>query len=173
MILGAIIAGGQSRRFGSDKALAVMAGLPMIEHVVLALRPWVDDLVVCGREHAGLTALPDRPAPGLGPLGGIAAALRHAVDHGFETVITLPCDTPAIAAGLLSDLRWSPAPAFLSACPVIGNWPATLSDIADEYTASDQKRSVRGWADRVAARELTLPAPVNVNRHDDLGLLDG
>lgn len=172
MILGAIIAGGQSRRFGSDKALAMMGGLPLIEHVALALRPWVDDLVVCGRNHSGLTALPDRPALGLGPLGGIAAALRHAVDHGFETVITLPCDTPAIAADLLFDLQRSPAPAYLSACPIIGVWPATLSDIADEFIASDQKRSVRGWADRVAARELTLPAPVNVNRLGDLGLLD-
>ena len=39
MILGAIIAGGRSTRFDSDKALAMIGGDPQ-----------VDRLVMCGRE---------------------------------------------------------------------------------------------------------------------------
>src|SRR3546814_6935480 len=37
-LLGALIAGGQSRRFGSDKALAVIEGKPLLNHVIDALR---------------------------------------------------------------------------------------------------------------------------------------
>ena len=53
-VLGAIIAGGQSRRFGSDKALAVIDGRPMIAHVTEALRPQVEMVAICGRDWPGL-----------------------------------------------------------------------------------------------------------------------
>ena len=37
-ILGAILAGGQARRFGSNKALARLHGEPLIAHAARALR---------------------------------------------------------------------------------------------------------------------------------------
>lgn len=171
MILGAIIAGGRARRFGSDKALALAAGRPLIDHVAATLAPWVDALVVCGRTHGALTALPDRPAPDLGPLGGIAAALHHAAGHGFEAVLTLPCDTPVIDPALLAALRDTRGPACLADSPVIGIWPAALAEPLDRFVADDARRSVRGWASAVAARALPWPAPVNVNRPRDLATL--
>lgn len=48
-VLGAIIAGGLSTRSGSDKALAMIAGRPMIEHAIGSLRPQVESLILCGR----------------------------------------------------------------------------------------------------------------------------
>ncbi|MBA3896663.1 MAG: NTP transferase domain-containing protein, partial [Sphingomonadaceae bacterium] len=64
MILGAVLAGGASRRFGSDKALAMRDGRPLIAHVVDALATQVDAVVVCGRDWGGLPSIADRPAPG-------------------------------------------------------------------------------------------------------------
>src|SRR3546814_13659705 len=60
MILGAIIAGGAARRFGSDKALADLGGRRLIDHAADVLRGTVGALVVCGRELAGWTCLTDR-----------------------------------------------------------------------------------------------------------------
>lgn len=78
-ILGAMLAGGRSRRFGSDKALADIGGKPMIAHVVDALAPQVDSLVIRGRDWPGLARIGDRPGDGLGPLGGgVNAALHRA-----------------------------------------------------------------------------------------------
>ena len=47
-LLGLILAGGQSSRFGSDKAAALHQGRPLINHVADALRPHVDALAVAG-----------------------------------------------------------------------------------------------------------------------------
>ena len=105
-LLGALIAGGQSRRFGSDKALALIAGRPLLAHVIEGLEQQVDEVVVCGRQWPGLTSLPDRPATDQGPLGGICAALHHARDNGFDAVLTAGCDTlpvPGALAELLDD----------------------------------------------------------------------
>ncbi|MCR5872033.1 NTP transferase domain-containing protein [Sphingomonas sp. J344] len=60
-LLGAIIAGGTSRRFGSDKAMAQIAGRSLLDHARAALVQEVDDLVLCGRTVGG-TALHFRSA---------------------------------------------------------------------------------------------------------------
>lgn len=168
MILGAVLAGGRSRRFGGDKAAAMIDGRAMIDHVVAALSPLVDRVVVCGRAHATLTGLADRPAPGLGPLGGISAALHHAAAHGFDRVLTLPCDTPTISATTLTALLRAERAAVVADCPVIGCWPAELAPALDALLAAGGDRSVRAWARRAGAVALPLPAPANVNYAGDL-----
>src|SRR3990167_7470371 len=86
-VLGAILAGGKAQRFGSDKAHALWRGERLIDRFAAALGPQCEDLVVCGREEPGFTSLPDRPEAGLGPLGGLNAALHHARDNGFDAVL--------------------------------------------------------------------------------------
>ncbi|WP_329958512.1 molybdenum cofactor guanylyltransferase [Sphingomonas sp. Leaf4] len=109
-VLGAIIAGGQASRFGSDKALAVLDGRALIDRVADALAPQVDTVVVVGRDHGTLASVPDRPAPGLGPLGGIAGALHHAAAQGFTHVLTVPCDAPFLPKNLRELLNAAPLP---------------------------------------------------------------
>jgi molybdopterin-guanine dinucleotide biosynthesis protein A len=58
-LLGAIFAGGASRRFGSDKALADIGGVALLERVAARLRPQCDALVVVGREWPGLESVAD------------------------------------------------------------------------------------------------------------------
>jgi molybdopterin-guanine dinucleotide biosynthesis protein A len=72
-ILGAVLAGGRSSRFGSDKAMAMLDGRPLIDHAIAA-GPHCAAVVVCGRDHPGHVCLADRPAPDMGPLGAINAA---------------------------------------------------------------------------------------------------
>src|SRR5687768_670272 len=90
-VLGVIIAGGRSRRFGSDKADAAWRGLALLDHAVAALTPQVDELVLSGRRHARLASIDDRP-PGTGPIGGFAAAIRHAAEHGHKGALCVPLD---------------------------------------------------------------------------------
>ena len=49
MILGCVLAGGQSQRFGSDKALAELAGRSLLARAVDALWGWCEAVVVVGR----------------------------------------------------------------------------------------------------------------------------
>lgn len=138
-LLGAVLAGGQSRRFGSDKALALLDGKPLIEHAIAALAAQTDAVIVCGREGGS----PDRPAPGLGPLGGINAALHKATARSFDAVLTCPCDLPLLPPDLAARLAGG---GYVEAMPVIGLWPASLASLLDVHLASGEDRSVRGWA---------------------------
>ncbi|MCR5870906.1 MULTISPECIES: molybdenum cofactor guanylyltransferase [unclassified Sphingomonas] len=173
MILGAILAGGQASRFGSDKAMAVLDGRTLIDHVALALSREVDGAIVCGRAYSGLINVPDRPHSSLGPLGGINAALRYAADNGFAKVLTAPCDTPRISKDLLTALLAAPAPVYLSSLPVLGCWPSALADQLDAYLDQATNLSIRCWAHTIGATLLDRAPPLNINAREDLDLLAG
>ncbi|HRE35184.1 MAG TPA: molybdenum cofactor guanylyltransferase [Sphingopyxis terrae] len=166
-LLGAVLAGGQSRRFGSDKAQARLGGTTLLDHAVAALNPQCDRSVIVGRENGPVAAIPDRPQPGLGPLGGIAGALAYAASEGFDAVLTVPVDCVRLPANLRDLL--APPPASLAAQPVIGLWPVQALPLLDALLSEEDDRSVRSFARRIGARavesDVDLP---NINHPSDL-----
>lgn len=167
-VLGAILGGGRASRFGSDKALATLDGQALIDRVAAALSPQVDALIVVGRSHPGLTGATDRPAPDLGPLGGIAGALHHGAANGFDRVLTVPCDAPFLPGDLRHQLSAAGPAAFLDHLPVVGWWPVVAAAILDQLLTEGGSRSVRAFADRIGAVGIAGPAIANVNTPDDL-----
>ena len=97
--LGVILAGGASRRFGSDKCAARLRGRPLLEWVIERAQPQVEMLLVnannpkTGRHASGLEFISDE-IPGEGPLGGILVALEEADRRGFAHMASFACDTP-------------------------------------------------------------------------------
>ncbi|MGQ2929449.1 MAG: molybdenum cofactor guanylyltransferase [Sphingopyxis sp.] len=124
--LGAVLAGGRSSRFGSDKAAALLAGQSLLDHALAALRPHVDAVVVVGRAIEGQPMIADWPAPDLGPMGGIAGALRHAEAAGFDQLLCISVDCVRLPADLRALL--TPAPAYLASQPVISRRVRTTAD---------------------------------------------
>ena len=169
-LLGALIAGGQSRRFGSDKALAPLEGKPMLTHVIEGLAPQVDTLVICGRDWPGFANLADRPEPDQGPLGGLNAALRYAGENGFDAVLTASCDTLPVPQRLASLLGEEAA--VIKDQPLFGFWPANLAGRLDEWLNSQPGRDMRGWIDESGAVEVEIGiAFSNVNTQADYARL--
>lgn len=171
MILGAVLAGGRSSRFGSDKALAALGGHTLLERAVASLEAQCDSVIVVGRGDVA-----DRPRPGMGPLGGINAALHHAASHGFSEVLTCGVDCAGLSPQTCADL--APAPAYVADQPVIGLWPASAAPALDAFLASDAKHSMRAFAAMIGARPVSLSAsPANINTREDLAFaqehLDG
>jgi molybdopterin-guanine dinucleotide biosynthesis protein A len=168
-ILGAVLAGGAARRFGSDKALAPAFGKPLIAHAIGALEQVASQVVVCGRAYAGRTCLADRPEPGQGPLGGLNAALHHARARGFEWVLSIPCDTPSLARDLLQALVAGGRSQVAATCPVIGLWPSGAADQLDAWLTVPGNRSMRGWAEAIGAAPVHRDATIaNINTAQDL-----
>lgn len=168
MILGALLAGGASRRFGSDKALALLDGRSLIEHVIAHLAPQCAALVVVGRRHGDLISLTDRPAGGLGPLAALNAALHYAADHGYSGVLSAPCDMPELPENLAKLLGRGPA--VLADQPVVGLWPVEVAPHLEAWLATG-KRSVTKFAKHIGAAEAVLPLPLaNINTPVDLAL---
>lgn len=166
-VLGAILAGGASRRFGSDKASALLAGRPLLDHVADALRPQVDALVVCGRSWDGLETVADQPEAGLGPLGGLCGALGHALAGGFDVVLTAGCDVLPIPPDLAE--RLAPAPAVVAGQRLLGLWPAALAPRLAQHIATVPGRALRGWIAAAGAREVVFDTAFhNINTPDVL-----
>ncbi|WP_066804651.1 molybdenum cofactor guanylyltransferase [Sphingomonas asaccharolytica] len=173
-LLGVILAGGQARRFGGDKALATLAGTALLDHAANALRPVVEEIAVVGRDSPTYVSIADWPAAGLGPLGGLCGALRHARDRHFDAVLSLPCDTPSLPVGLLGDLARRSVASFVADTPVIGLWPCKLADALSDYLDRGGNLAVRVWAKEIGAEAVDGWPPIpNVNRPDDLALLRG
>ena len=164
--MGAILAGGASSRFGSDKALALHAGKPLIQHVADALALQCNALVICGREWGSLQMLTDQPATGLGPMGGLAAALSHAQAAGHDGVLCSPCDLIGLPADALA--RLSPGPAVVDGQWLTGYWPAPLAPALLGLLVREGAISARRLVDATGARTVSFPPMRNINRPSDL-----
>ena len=171
MILGCVLAGGKSSRFGSDKALAELAGHTLLARAVDTLSGWCEYVVVVGRETAPAPCLPDWPHPGMGPLGGIAAALHLARDDGYEAVLTCGVDS-ALLPENLPDLL-APAPAFLADQPVVGLWPENAAETIAAILENPGRHSMQQFAQALGARAVNWAGTsANVNTPDDLARLE-
>lgn len=170
-LLGAVLAGGRATRFGSDKALARLGDATLLDHALASLAPHCAALVVCGRDAAPVPTVADRPAPHLGPLGGLAGALAHAAANGFGAVLTTACDTPFLPPGVIAALLAGEG-GFAAEAPTVGLWPVRLVQPLVAHLTAGDNRSIRRWA-----RAAGLPAVMagvaipNVNRPADLAAL--
>jgi len=171
MILGCVLAGGLSSRFGSDKALAELGGRTLIARAVDALSGWCEHVVVVGREFAPAPTIPDWPHPGMGPLAGIAAALHLARDEGYEAVLTCGVDSAVLPEDLLDFL--GAAPAYLAGQPVVGLWPSSAVGAIEAILHGDGKHSMKRFAEVIGARAVNFPGETaNVNTPADLAALE-
>ena len=177
-VLGAVLAGGGARRFGSDKALAPLHGRPLIDWVTSALLAQVDELVICGRnlpEVQSLTvrSLADRPRHDMGPLGGLCAALYDATQSGFDAVLTVGCDVLPVPLDL-GDWLFGHSDNARHAVVVdgqhlIGLWPVALSPILDAHLEAADDLSLRAWIAKSGAITAASPTALfNINTPADL-----
>jgi molybdopterin-guanine dinucleotide biosynthesis protein A len=99
-----VLAGGQSRRLGRDKAFLMLDGQPLVVHTIDRLAALSDDLLVVTNEAARfqLLGLPVRLVPdvrpGEGALMGIYSGLRAA---RHPHALAVACDMPLLSLPLL------------------------------------------------------------------------
>jgi len=95
---GAILAGGQSARFGGrDKSALPLDGRAILDHQLTALAPAVDEVLIVGGPRATIHDI----VPGCGPLGGLHAALTAA---NGGAVLIVACDMPYLSTPFLTYL---------------------------------------------------------------------
>jgi molybdenum cofactor guanylyltransferase len=99
-----ILAGGQSSRMGRDKAMLAPGGTPLLMRTAALLSPLAGPPIFVGppaRYSAlGYDVIPD-DGTSIGPLGGIATALRHS-NQGWNLI--LGCDLPFLTSRWLDYL---------------------------------------------------------------------
>jgi molybdopterin-guanine dinucleotide biosynthesis protein A len=105
MRTGIILCGGRSRRFGKDKALLTIDGVPMVRRMAGRILQVVDEIIIAARDSAqyeslaAISAIPDGAevvfdtVRGYGPVAGILAGLGASKS---EYSICLACDLPYV-----------------------------------------------------------------------------
>ncbi len=184
-VAGLIVAGGNSRRFGRDKARHPVAGTPMIARVYDALGEVADPVVVSVGAGAafytdvlpsGVPHVRDRYADA-GPLAGLDAGFRwlrapwvlvaacdmpHVTPDGFRTLLRFRDEHTDAIVGRTRDDRLHP----LFACYRRGR---VLEAV--EGCLSAKKLALHAMLERLAVRAVAIPSRIihNVNRPEDLG----
>ena len=167
---------------GADKGLLPHRGRPLVEWVLEALRPQVDELVISANRNIETYAayghrvlrdtLPDFP----GPLAGVLAALGGV---SAEWLVVAPCDTPHLPADLVARLlhaaKRAAVPLAVAADEMHAHYSCFIvrTDQRDALAAylSRGGRAVRHWQAELPAVTVTFDAAAfaNLNRPADLG----
>ncbi len=189
-----ILAGGQGRRMGhADKALCLLAGKPLLDHVIARLAPQCDRLALSANGDAarfarfGLPVLPDATPDHPGPLAGLLAGMDWAAADGASAILSVAVDTPflppdlaarlAAAAGQGAAIAASPdASGQMRAHPTAGLWPVhARADLRAALAAGH--RRLMAWAEAQNAVQVPFEAhPLdpffNLNTPADVALAE-
>lgn len=159
-----IIAGGRSTRFeGGDKAVAELAGVPMVRRVGDRLSELVSAVVVNCRadQRARLAAAFDGyphdvrfaidTDPDAGPMAGIGQGLRAVTD---EFAVVVACDMPFVAPDLVAYL-YDAVRGHDAAIPEIDGWYQTTQAVyrADVMASACEQALARGESKVLAPLE--------------------
>ena len=189
-IVAVVLAGGRGLRLGGgDKALRLLAGRPLLTHVLARVVPQVDEVVLNANGDPARFAAWGLPVVadgiGAGPLAGVLAGLRWAQLHRPRAdVLVVPTDTPFLPADLILRLRTERGPAPLACAasggrlhPVVALWPVALRDDLRDAVTKEGLRKIEVWTARHGVALAAWPAePVdpffNVNTPEDAAAAD-
>lgn len=179
-----IIAGGQGRRIGGDKASRMLAGRNLLARAVEKAATYSESIAIAASAQTRLILSDDIPLlvdelGEAGPISGLSSALRFAAEKQAEHVLLISCDTPFLPDDLLERLRDSIGGAHAamaqyderlhSACAL---WRADVSQYLPDYLAQG-RRSLIGFAKTVGYVAVDWPAGAfdpffNINTAEDL-----
>lgn len=181
-LAGVVLAGGESRRMGRDKATLTVpgrfAGLTLVEHQVSLLAQRCDPVFVVA---APGQVLPDLAAqvlrdevPGLGPLPAVGLGLRAAAHGGAQRAFVCAVDMPFLTTELIDALTSSTADIVLPYADrdhyLAGVYRTILADTVDALVAAGERR-VGALIDVADVRRIVLDdaSPLaNLNSPDDV-----
>lgn len=171
-----ILAGGESRRMGRNKALLEIGGVSLIQRTAGLVRAVAKTVTVVGSNAifagVGLECIED-DWPGAGPLGGIATALR---DTSAEWNLVVACDLPYLTIGWLNFLaaraKTSSADAVIPQ-NALGAEPlcAMYRKRGEASIRGALERGVRKVTDGLAGLRIEEIAPAEWKPFDSEGLL--
>jgi molybdopterin-guanine dinucleotide biosynthesis protein A len=167
---GIILAGGENKRMGVDKAFLKVAGMPMIEHVLLALGSVVHQIIIVTNspERYGgydVKVVSDR-LDRRGPLTGIYSGL-FVSDSEYNIVVA--CDMPFLNAGLLSYML-EQAQGYEAVVPLRGEQTEPLHAVYSKKLLSVMEKQI-GEDDR-RIQSLFVRAKVRYVTEEEINRFD-
>jgi molybdenum cofactor guanylyltransferase len=188
-IVGVVIAGGRSVRFGGEKAVAVLSGVPLLLWAVRRLERTCAAVAVNARPQTqaaalaraeGLPVLHDEEGDPSGPLAGVKVALKWASDRRARTLAVSPCDVPMLPDDLFPRLLEAAGEGAAMAetadgdQPLCAVWPVSALPRLTEALVGGRHPATWRMLEQLGARRVRFSAAdcfANVNTPADLATL--
>jgi len=189
-ILGAILAGGQSKRMGKDKLFLELNNKKLIEHTIDKVKKYLKEvIIVTSQENEffsknNLTTVKDCIKGQLGPLVGILTAMKWAKENltNCSWIATFPCDTPFFPESIIKDfIKESKKRESLILCAsshgrkhnIFGLWSLDLYDKLKNDLINKKIRKVQDWTEKNKIKNLEFKFIdydpfFNINTEEDL-----
>lgn len=189
-MVGVVIAGGRSVRFGGEKAVAMFAGRPLLlraverlatacEQVAVNARPGTEAAALALAE--GLPLLHDLPGDADGPLAGVRVALEWARGAGAQCLAVSPCDAPLLPDDLYVRLAAAAGEGAAMAVssegrqPLCAVWPVASLEVVRAALAGGAHPPTWQVLEQVGTVRLQVDPPgvfANLNTREDLARLE-
>jgi molybdenum cofactor guanylyltransferase len=190
-VAGVVIAGGRSVRFAGEKAVAGLAGKPLLVWAIERLRRSCGVVAVNARpgteaealaQTEGVPVLHDAQGDAAGPLAGVKVGLAWAMQVGARSLAVSPCDVPLLPDSLFDRLITAAGSGAAMAetteghQPLCAVWPVTA--LARVTEALQEGRHPPTWLvlERIGAVRVRFPSPeafANINTRADLAAIAG
>jgi len=175
-----ILAGGQSTRMGSDKAIVHFEGQRLIDRLIDRYAGVADRILLSGRHDygTGLAVINDKPDAPDGPVGAILsiAATLPDLQSDCSGFVTLPVDAPHAPADLIKRLSANGACTVAQdqerIHPTFAYWRCDVVNAVGTISQPGERAPSLHWLTRQCeATPVTWPDSrpfINVNRPEDL-----
>ena len=189
-ILGAILAGGQSKRMGKDKLFLELNNKKLIEHTIDKVKKYLKKVIIITNQDNeffsknNLTTVKDCVEGQLGPLVGILTAMKWAKENlnKCSWIATFPCDTPFFPESIIkSFIEESEKKESLILCAsshgrkhnIFGLWSLDLYDKLKDDLINKKVRKVQDWTEKNKIKNLEFKFKdydpfFNINTEEDL-----
>ena len=189
-ILGAILAGGQSKRMGKDKLFLELDNKKLIEHTIDKVKKYLKKVIVITNQDNeffsknNLTTVKDCIKGQLGPLVGILTAMKWAKENlnKCSWIVTFPCDTPFFPESIIKSFieeSEKKESLILSASShgrkhnIFGLWSLDLYDKLKNDLINKKIRKVQDWTEKNKIKNLEFKFKgydpfFNINTEEDL-----
>ena len=187
-ILGAVLAGGKSKRFGDDKSQFKLEGKLLIDYILSEIKDEFEEILVVSNNQINfdklekITLIEDHKK-GLGPLGGVLSAMKWVKNNNkdYKWISTFPTDTPffkrSILQKFLQNIKFEESKLFFiksnnTRHNIFGLWSIDLLDRLEEDLHKGE-RKVEMWANKVGVKLINMEFEnkdpfFNINTKDDL-----
>ena len=177
-ILGIILAGGKSSRFGEDKSTVKLGNKTLLDHTVNKIENEFNEILVISNnkelnfKNKKIQVIEDCIEGQLGPLVGILTAMKWVKENkkDYRWVASFPCDTPFFDINLTNKLKLktnntSKKLIFLNSEKkrhnIFGAWSIDLIEIL-ENDLKKNFRKVEIWADKIGYESINI----NIEKFD-------
>ena len=187
-ILGVVLAGGKSLRFGEDKSQVKLNNKSLIDHILSEVLTEFKELLIVSNnliefnKSKNISIISDFKN-NLGPLGGVLTAMKWIKDNkkDYQWISTFPTDTPFFKNQILKDfhdkINLKNGKLFFiksnnTRHNIFGLWSIDLADKL-EKDLENGDRKVEDWANKVGVNIIDMQFEkndpfFNINTKEDL-----